>query len=149
MKLAFYIAEHGEILDRFIGLLTLGSYSHVEIVFDDDWWFSASTRDGGTRFKKIVGGTHWDYLPIKCDSGQEAAIYNWCKNHVGISYDYIGALGLCVGINMSSNTKWYCSRIVANVLLQYDLIDINSDRVSPNGLHGIVAAKLVRSGKWS
>lgn len=142
MKLAFYLAKYGNYTDKIISYWTLGKYSHVEIVFSNKEWFSSSTRDGGTRFKKIGHSDRWDYIQIPCDFHTEKQIYRWCETQVGKQYDWIGAFRIGFGIS-GNNDQWYCSEICSNALMRENLICFKSDQMSPNKMFKEVKRKLL------
>ena len=108
MQVAFYIASKGNKLDKWIGLLTWGKYSHCELVFSNGASFSSSPRDGGTRFKNIkFNPEHWDFVEVNLSSSQEVDTYIFCLSESNKPYDWLGAifrLPLWRG-------RWYCSEI--------------------------------------
>jgi hypothetical protein len=117
MKLLFYVAAAGDISDKTVAWATWGRYSHVELQFSDDMCFSASWRDGGTRFKQItIDPTHWDILDVPTTPEQEAVIRNFCAERIGVPYDWIGAVSVLLPINLQDPVKWYCSEICAAAL---------------------------------
>jgi len=104
MKLAFYV-EHKGTYEALIRFFT-GSPTHCEIVFSDDMWFSASNRDGGTRFKKIVPKLeNWIYVDLP--DIDEVKVRASCRAMDSRPYDFLGAIAGWSGVH--SKTKWFCS----------------------------------------
>jgi len=139
MRLAFYRAWTSSWRegwqDRLVSIFTLGRYSHVEFVFSDGMCFSASPRDGGTRFKEIhfVPG-RWTFVDIPdCN---EDALWKWCSVQQGRAYDWLGLLSPWFGCQ--DPYRWFCSEIVAaglNAVANTNL----STRCSPSRLYRLLA----------
>jgi len=145
MKIAFYIASTGTLIDKLINVWTgFYGYSHCEIVFDhieisddDKWWAcSAAPRDGEVRFKKIdIHSSHWELIDIPTvnTKDDELKVYNFLKEYEGSKYDWQGILLYFIFAFMKKqdNKKWWCSEICAYTLREF--IDPKlSYRISPN-----------------
>jgi len=135
MKVLFYRAKYGNWQDRFVALWTWGPHSHCELMFSDGSCFSASARDGGTRFKKIT------FLPerwsaIEIDIEDEEPLRDWCRSNAGLGYDWRGiAWFLPTPLpHIEDRNKWYCSEICAVALRKFLGVRLSS-RLSPNGLY--------------
>lgn len=117
MDLLFYKAVKGDYVDRLVGFLTGGLYSHVELRFSDGNCFSSSYRDGGTRFKLInVDPQKW--VAFHVFDINEIAVREWCQQHDRLPYDMRGAIRLLFQINIAESDKyWYCSEICSVALL--------------------------------
>lgn len=124
MKLAFYVAKTGNIVDRITSIVTWSKYSHVEIVFSDGICFSASPRDKGTRFKTInLNSGHWDIYNINEDIHEES-VRQFCYSIEEIPYDYIGAIGSGFSKSWNRKNKLYCSFIIADI---FNLDNLNQN----------------------
>lgn len=137
LKIAFYIAEHGNITDKIISILTLSKYSHCEIIFDDGEWASSSPRDGGVRFKVIEPDpTHWDIFTlsnwnsdVQQQSYYEKFARHWFILNLGKAYDWLGAIGSALNIDLSSKNKKFCSQVCAAV------IGLEHTNITPGNLY--------------
>lgn len=145
MKLAFYNAWRWDtsLLDWCIALWDLGSFSHVEIVFESRGkMFSSSPRsktgDGkplikGSRFIDIPSDLYtsgkWTVVDIpNVTPDMEAWVYIWCEREAkeNKGYDFAGVLHFLrvvrwllsfVGLNISHDPeKWFCSETVMEKL---------------------------------
>lgn len=113
MKIAFYRAEHGTLLDKVISLVTFSKYSHCELVFSNILCGSSSIRDGGIRFKKIdLESGHWDVFDINYEVDEKLIRY-WFELMEGDSYNYIGAFLSVFYIGLKLNDSKYCSEVCA------------------------------------
>lgn len=110
MKIAFYIAYHGDIYDWLISLVTFSKYSHCEIVFSDGMCASSSIRDGGVRFKKIdLTDGKWDVFTI-LDEYDEAVVRQWFIDNDGDIYDLRAAIASAFGIDLLREDRKFCSQ---------------------------------------
>jgi len=124
--------------DAAIRLATRGTYSHVELIpgsitlGDTATCLSASGRDGGVRSKRILlKPTSWDLVPL--DIAHKPAA-QFILARIGARYDYKGILlSQLVALGRHSETRWFCSEIVAAALGIK-----NPHRVSPQMLFDIV-----------
>lgn len=93
--LAFYIAEHGKLLDRTISRLDGSPFSHCELVINDLGnqcydCISSSYRDGGIRRKNInLSESHWVLIPVMFDIGY---VLRWFDKRQHFKYDYLALL---------------------------------------------------------
>lgn len=115
MKIAFYKSEYGTKYDKTISFFTFSKYSHCEIVFPDGMCWSSSVRDGGVRGKYIELGDHWDVFDLIGDFS-ESAIKYWFMSHNGDLYDWVGAGGSLIHLDLTSENKKFCSYVCAIVL---------------------------------
>jgi hypothetical protein len=122
MKIAFYLAENGNWVDKLISFFTISKYSHCELVFSDGEFGSASARDDGVRLKYIEQDSKWEIFDLKNEDGteitpeQESACHFWFKLNEGQPYDWPGAMMSLFGVNWTSNDKKFCSYICAKLL---------------------------------
>lgn len=116
-------------------------YSHVELVFGNEWW-SSSEYDGGVRFKKIKDDKgRWDYIDIKVSDREYEKVYMWCMKQVGNRYNWLG-----IFFAQGLNTMWFlregdyfCSDAVTRALQEaHRLCTISSVLVSPARLHSLL-----------
>ncbi len=136
LKIAFYIAEYGDISDKLISLVTQSKYSHCEIIFPNGEWASSSPRDGGVRFKFMEPDTaHWDifelalwYTPEKQEL-YEQYVRCWFELNDDKSYDWFGAVGAFLNIDLSSSNKKFCSQVCAGV------IGLEHTNITPGNLY--------------
>lgn len=116
---------------------TKSKYSHVELVIDG-MCYSASARDGGVR-KKVIPNLNdsgrWDIFEVKID--KEFAL-NLFKYAEGLGYDYLGVTKFVLPFIPESQTRWYCSEIVAAMM------GTTNDNKSPQDLfeHEVLAKYL-------
>lgn len=121
MKVAFYRASKGTLLDKIINLWT-GSYgySHVELVFDElyemngskSMCFSASPREGKTRFKYIdLNDGKWEVYTITDGYVPEVEAFHRAKKIENKKYDYYGIFFWFVFsfVKKQKNNEWWCS----------------------------------------
>ena len=131
MNLIFYVAEYGDWLDKLIALVTRGRFSHVELQFSDGVCFSSSPRDGGTRLKTIVvDPLHWVTVPVTCTTAQETKAMEWCEKNVGKGYDYLGVVGLGIGVRVENRPRMFCVDATIDALNYADITRLNDD-ISP------------------
>lgn len=140
MRIAFYIAEYGDIYDKAVSIITRGPYSHCELVFSDNTWFSSSPRDGGVRFKKIDDKYgHWEYIELPPINEEVAR--NLAGKLCGAKYDWGGALRTILPIHPSSPTKWFCTEVCAYIVNRSGFSGVPL-LVSPNALYKFFVAPL-------
>lgn len=118
IQIAFYRAKYGTWADKSIGALTRSEYSHCEIVFNRTIFATSSQRDGGVRLKHINPSIHWDIFDFKVPVNvkYENKIFDWFKSIEGQKYDYYGAAGSVIGVNLCSPNRKFCSFCCAFVL---------------------------------
>ncbi len=96
MKLIFYKGLKGNLLDKLICIWTLGPFSHVELVVDenDKEWFaySSSPREKRVRWKWIPKTTKWVVVDLSDLDMNKNRILEIADNEKGKKYDYISIL---------------------------------------------------------
>jgi hypothetical protein len=106
-------------------LWTRSRYSHCELVFGEpgtdgrSLCASASSRDGGVRFKRInLGSGRWDvYTPSGYDAHDEAFARQWFHEHNGLPYDHLGLVWFVLPISAFNDPKKFtCSEACAAAL---------------------------------
>lgn len=136
MQIWFYKAEFGDRWDKFISWWTQGPYSHVELVFQDGVCFSSSARNGGARFKEIPLSNHWIVVDIDHED-KEGIVREWCREQAGKKYDWLGTVGLGIGMPWLNNrNKWFCSEIICFVLNKFNVEKLCE--MTPNAMYDIL-----------
>lgn len=137
MRLAFYIAKHGNYKDWAIDFVTgRYGYSHVELIFSDGMCFSSSPREGKCRFKfisDIETSGHWNIIDIKT-THKEKTVYENCKKIDGKKYDWMGIFfhqsliypSLQNRFGYEDPDKYWCSEAIQTVLSR------TKTKISPN-----------------
>ncbi|MGM8897556.1 MULTISPECIES: hypothetical protein [unclassified Psychrobacter] len=124
--LAFYIADHGKLLDRTISLIDGSPFSHCELVINDLGnqcydCISSSHRDGGLRRKNIdMSGSHWVLIPVKCDMGH---VLRWFDKRQNFKYNYFGIIRTVIPNFYEPAHSLFCSEACADML---ELVDPGS-----------------------
>lgn len=121
MKLLFYKGTKKEnpdstLWDRLICAITGSRFSHVELSIYDSlgshMCWSASTRDGGVAYRRIINSGNWEVIDLFIDKDHE-----WFFQHRYKKYDYLGLIGTIIRLPFfSSKNKWFCSEIIAEFL---------------------------------
>lgn len=138
MKISFYYAAFGDKIDKAISLWTKGPYSHCELIFSDNIFFSSSYRDGGVRFKQISNLKNWNILNIEIKN--EEKVREWCEKQVGKKYDLLGVFMQIPNLSyIEDRNKWYCSEICSHVLKKFGNYTDNT-KISPNKLYKILTS---------
>lgn len=136
MKLAFYKAAAGGVVDRLIDTFSgRDGYSHVELVFSNGAFFSSSSRDGGTRFKFIrPDPASWDLVDVPMDDVAESLVRRFCNEQAGKKYDWLGVFGFVLPTRPEQG-HWFCSEVCLAALQQCGfLAGCRPWKVSPNTL---------------
>ena len=127
--LAFYIADHGKLLDRVISLIDGSPFSHCELVINDLGnqcydCISSSHRDGGLRRKNIDmsgrSGSHWVLIPVMCDMGH---VLRWFNKRRNFKYNYLGVIRTVIPGFYEPAHFQFCSEACADML---ELVDPGS-----------------------
>lgn len=140
MQIAFYQAKYGREYDKIIAIATFSKYSHCELIFSDGICGSASPRDGGVRLKNIEIDNHWCVFELLNTNGspitpqEESVIRYWFYINQGQSYDWWGALGSFIRLDLTSPGKKYCSNLIS-ILLGLEPI------ITPGGLFRLLKKK--------
>ena len=88
MRVAFYKSSAGGWRDKLVSLYTFGTYSHVELIFSDGQWFSASPTENMVRYKVFPIDDTWTVVNFPVSLHDEAAMRTWCDGEVGAPYDW-------------------------------------------------------------
>lgn len=145
MKIAFYKAKHGSLLNKAINWCSgRDGYSHVEFQFSDGVFFGSSGEQGGVKFRvHDANPEHWEVIELRLNQSEEECLRDWCKRRVGMKYDWFGVLGFILPAKHMAH-RWFCSAICYGGLERIGRLgQLPSWKVSPNELYLIVkAAKL-------
>lgn len=115
MKIAFYLGKYGNYKDKIVCAASLSIYSHCELVMEDGLCLSSSFRDGGVRGKYINLDNHWHVYEFT-ESHNENSIRYWFDIHRNQKYDYPGAIGSGLCLDLTSYDKKFCSYVCAIML---------------------------------
>lgn len=127
MKLAFYKGKEEENpkadrVDKAVCWWTCSRFSHCELIFGENTFFSASGRDGGVRFKTFnPNPVRWEIYDIGSYLVHRGLGEEWIRSSAetynGQDYDYIGIfLTIVVPLGLQSTEKWWCSEIIGSLL---------------------------------
>lgn len=113
VKVAFYYGNKG--FYETLVCIFAGKPTHCELVFPSDGQcFSASSRDGGTRFKRInLDFDHWKI--IRVPGVNERKVRAFCESVEGRPYDYLGAILGRFG--WQAKRKYFCNEVVLSALI--------------------------------
>lgn len=124
LRLAFYKGRKSEnpqttFFDRLVCFTTNSRYSHVELVYQYDagsrmaHCWGASPRDKGVRKTLIyMNPDHWDIIEYDVWY-TKSSLEEWVYKENGSAYDWLGAIGTRVLFIRQSNSKWFCSELLA------------------------------------
>lgn len=124
VKLAFYKGQGHKlsesVTDTLIRWWTKGPYSHVEMIFSDNYWFSNSPRLKKTRLGPVeFSPEKWDFIELSLSDEQEKVVRAWAERQVGTSYDWLGIFFTQVlHWGISDDDKWFCSELIVAALQQ-------------------------------
>jgi hypothetical protein len=141
MQLAFYHGN-GDLITDLIRVLTWGAYSHVEIVFSDGRWFSASGRgNAGVRWKDGPGGEGWVLVDLPFITQEaEAEVFDWANRQIGLPFSWFGVWSFVVPWMGTSSGDWFCSELVVYALQRcVGLLPTIPLRTSPSRLYELVS----------
>ena len=149
LKLAFYKYKHRSGLkglwDFLVRVWTRGTYSHVELIFSDNIWFSASLQDNGVRFKCIdYEKEKWDIIEIPSTKDEECICREYAKSKIGCKYDIIGIFFTQIWhIDVEDKNRYFCNEIVHATLQQMFLFKgVKPYSYNPNSFHKLVVRNL-------
>lgn len=120
-------------------------YSHVEILFEDGWYYGSSEIDKGVRAKKINDNKgNWDYIQINLDEFETNEVRTFCEAALGDGYNYKGIFFAQIlgTFWMLNHDDYFCSEFVVKAL-QKICIFCGKDgvRVNPGTLHEMLSVK--------
>ena len=128
MDILFRRCRPGNRIDTLIAAVTGGEFCHCEVRFDSGACFS-SEYGKGVRWASINvteflgnGKLLWEVVPVMRIESQP--IIDWCSEQVGKQYDTAGAIAAGLGLDLEETEKWFCSEIVAAVLLRCGAVGV-------------------------
>lgn len=114
MKVAFY-KNNSHLFNRLVAWWTKGPYSHVELVFDDNFCASSSNRDNGVRYKYIkFNPDNWDVFQL--NGFDEVYAQKFIAKNLGKKYDIKGLFGFVWAAAKDNPRKYFCSELVMGAL---------------------------------
>ena len=143
VTLAFY-KDSGNIYDKLIRLWTKSKYSHVEIIIGQTW-YSSNIRLGGVTTQPLRPlNDSWDYVDVNVDGRRLTKVLRFIESQQGTKYDIIGAIiGAGLNIDIHEKNKWFCSELVAEIMLQFNeptimtKLDEDTFNLTPKNLYNI------------
>lgn len=146
IKLAFYKASHGNILDKIVAWWTRpcywkvwesSQYSHVEIIVDSTLCIGASPRENGVRLKSINDlyiSDKWDIVEVEVD--KKYTILDGIYSELGKEYDWLCIFfSHIVKVGIQEKKRWTCSELAAEKVLG---IHENAHKINPSELYNIL-----------
>ena len=117
MKVAFYIAKHGDWFDKAIAFWTQSKYSHVELVLDNkNLCYSASNRSNSVRLAHL-DLSHFDVFEIDETMVKFDDVYKRIDTTIGKKYDWVGIFfHQFLPFKTQDKKKFWCSEAVGYVL---------------------------------
>lgn len=142
MRVAFYLAEHGDWFDKAIAIWTRSKYSHVELVLGGTMCISASSRQGRVRTEDIdIYGGHWEVVEFDIEI-PPAELQRRIDRVLGAGYDWLGIFFYkFLPFRTQDRKKYWCSEVVAY------LLGIEDDKLSPQELYEAVILKNRKTGE--
>ena len=114
---------HGQGSD-IIRWFTFGSFSHVSFVFSDR---DRTEEIESIQGKGVIAHAPWsedekDFVEYDVPVSEEHILEAWqlAASYVGSKYDGMGIFGLLLRRNKHDKYRWFCSELVAYVLLKID-----------------------------
>lgn len=108
---------------------------------ENNLWFTASSRDGGVRFKKIWPiSSHWDIVNIDVNIKDEQYLFDWANMMIGDKYSYWNCARFVLPFLPTQDTRWICSTICIVALQEICKLsdDIIADDFSPQDFYNYI-----------
>lgn len=140
LRIAFYKAE-GKLLDKVIRWWTKSPYSHCELLFPDNWMFSADAWSNRVRFTDQFNLENWDVFSVPLDDGKLLMLRDWCAYREGRKYDWWGVVQFLLPFVKQSPDRWFCSELCAAGLKFVGKIPVRTEtsKISPQGLFELLS----------
>jgi len=125
MKIAFYNAVDNDSvfsLSFLIAFMSGGKYSHCELIFKDNSYFSMSPKTFKGRYGKDFGQNReyekYDIYDIsQVTSIEEQNIKDFVMGYVDADYDWFGAMfSIFNTCRLEDKNRWFCSEIIIYAL---------------------------------
>lgn len=116
-QMAFYKGK-GRFFDKVVRWWTGGKYSHCELVFSNDTYFSADAWENEVRFKRMFPNPeNWDFVALNLTQKEELVVRAWCDSQEGKRYDYTGILlSQVMPLHIEDPNRWFCSELCVAAL---------------------------------
>ena len=122
----------GTIADKAIAWWTSSKYTHIEIIVGDKWISSGPTH-GGVYIQELrpLKDT-WTYVEVDIDGRVQNTVHKFIQEQIGKKYDWAGILWNQIFITKREDNqdKWFCSEIVAEILIRFKAKELNKDKDS-------------------
>ena len=153
MKILFFRAAKGTILDRIIALWTMGKYSHCEIELNGVCYSTSSQRGGVYQRNFNEDYTkNFDIIDLSalsptfsdCSHYHKHYVKEFYQQTINSKYDWIGLIFNFLFSKEIENNKYYCSEWCSLVIRKtFDLHDSITVHGSPNKLYRDLTKLLV------
>lgn len=100
-----------------IRVITWSDWSHVGIIIGDEVIEAVYPRVKATPLREVIAN-HTRYCIVDIPCPNDAAAINAALSQIGKLYDLKGMLGLGINRDWQDDRKWWCSELVAWVILQ-------------------------------
>ena len=150
-----YYGPRATLVDKIIGLITFGRYSHSELVLDEKLsqeMTAVSTNSYAGRnyihnINNCLNSKTWDYAHIDVSHEFTNRVREIHNSYGVVPYDAIGAVLSVFNLNFDfSRNKMFCSEYVSNLLYDanpYKFILLKKGfEIYPNELHKIIEEDL-------
>ena len=120
MKIAFYkkSGPGATFVDKLVCWWTKGDYSHVELIINDNVFYSCAPRDTVVRYKEINPNVkNWDIFNLTIPLDENKMRKNM-DNQIGKKYDWLGIFfGQIFNYKKIHNPdRWICSELCSFIL---------------------------------
>lgn len=123
-------------LDWAVAIMSMGKYSHVELIIDD-FWFSISPRSGVFEYRKInYNPDSWDVFDLGMNHRDILNAKKQISKYVDKRYDYIGALTSIMPFCIELDDRIFCSEVCTDILAKTNKYSFLPDgcRLTPSEL---------------
>ena len=145
MKIAFFKTE--SFRDVLVTWLTLGPYSHCELIFSDGQCFSSTPiNNAGVRFapaaEVLTNLSKWYFLDLPLNTSEEEQLRAWCNGEVGCPYDWNDIFRFGLKFLPEDPNAWFCSELCLAGLQQIGMFKgLKACNYSPNRYYKLLVAK--------
>lgn len=101
-----------------IRLVTWSSYSHVDVIVDGLLYGSRAFH--GVKYEgideRLKSASSSVIMEIDYDGFDFHSAKKFAELNIGKKYDWLGAIGIWLKLDIGSNKRWFCSELVAEYL---------------------------------
>lgn len=120
MNIAFYkkSGPGATVTDKFVCWWTKGIYSHVELIINDNIFYSSAPRDNGVRYKELTPNLdNWDIFNLTVPLDENKMRKNM-DMQLNKGYDWVGLFfgQLFKSKEIEQSNKWFCSELCGYIL---------------------------------